>query len=69
MNASLKIGSVLHVPLPAGSSLFTSDNTIVGIVVANNVATLTALKTGSCTVFLALSTDFRAELTVNVTAT
>jgi len=69
MNASLKIGSVLHIPLPAGASLFSSDATVIGVVVAGNAGTLTALKAGSCTVYLHLGTDFRGELTVNVTAT
>lgn len=66
MNLSLKVGSVLMVPLLSGMTITSSKPQVVTVATAANVATVTAVVVGSCELVLQVAPDLKVSLTVNV---
>jgi hypothetical protein len=65
---SIKVGSVVRIPVLAGWMVTSSDPTVLAAAIAGNVMTLTAVKQGTATLKLQLATDLSVSLTATATA-
>jgi hypothetical protein len=62
---SIKVGSVVRIPVLAGWMVTSSDPTVLAAAIAGNVMTLTAVKQGgTATLKLQLATDLAVSLVV-----
>jgi hypothetical protein len=68
MQTSLKIGSVIRIPLYSSWTAVSSDPSTVGVSVVGGIATVTALKAGSVWITLTVAADVKAMLKTDVTA-
>jgi hypothetical protein len=68
MRVSLKVGSVIRVPVLAGWTATSSDPTVATAAVAGGFVTVTAKKAATCTLVLGINGDLSISLQIDVTA-
>lgn len=68
MEVSLKVGSVLRVPVLAGFAATSTDTGVISVSISGNILGITAVKTGNSWVTLTVAPDLKVGLNVAVVA-